>query len=112
MDVACLVLPLFASLFQRKPPPRSAARAGEETLSALILPRLETSKRDLEAEASASGWIGVSRARSSEIEEVEAPQGWDTCTIGIIWRFTIEGLQHLDLSKRTAEGIANLSSNY
>ena len=90
MDVACLVLPLFASLFQRKPPPRSAARAGEETLSALILPRLETSKRDLEAEASASGWIGVSRARSSEIEEQEAPHGWDTCTIGIIWRVLIE----------------------
>ena len=67
-ELACLAFPPLASLFHRKPPPRSAARAGEETLRALILPRLETSSKDLLAEATTSGWIGVSRARSSDIE--------------------------------------------
>ena len=84
---ACLAFPPLASLFHRNPPPRSAARAGEETLRALILPRLETSSKDLLAEATASGWIGVSRARSSDIEGQEAPQGRDMCTIGIICRW-------------------------
>ena len=90
-EFACFAFPPLASLFHRKPPPRSAARAGEETLRALILPRLEeTSNKDLLAEATASGWIGVSRARSSAIEGQEAPQGREMCTIGIIcWQFFI-----------------------
>ena len=83
-EFACLAFPPLASLFHRKPPPRSAARAGEETLRALILPRLETSSKDLLAEATTSGCIGVSRARSSDIEGQEAPQGRDMCTMGII----------------------------
>ena len=85
LAAACLALPPLASLFHRNPPPRSAARAGEETLRALILPRLDTSSKDLLAEATVSGLIiGVRRARSSDIEGQEAPHGRDMCTIGII----------------------------
>ena len=83
-EFACFAFPPLASLFHRKPPPRSAARAGEETERALILPRLETSSNDLLAEATASGLIGVRSARSSDIDGEEAPQGRDMCTMGII----------------------------